>query len=118
MNQGLSMTEFIEITWTSASLDEARKISRRLVQEKLVASAQIIPWVESVHMWDNKLETVQESKILLQTQIEKFVEVKQFIEDNCNYEIPEITFRKIEGGNKAYLDWILENTNVSGGLAK
>jgi periplasmic divalent cation tolerance protein len=104
------MTEFIEISWTSGSLDEARKISRRLVTEGLVACAQIIPWVESVYMWDKQLETMQESKILLKTTLEKYTEVKQIIEENCNYEIPEITFRNIDGGNKAYLDWMKEST--------
>ena len=112
------MSEIIEISWTSGSLDEARKISRRLVTEKLVASAQIIPWVESIYMWDNQLETVQESKIILQTQMEKLPQVKQLIEDNCNYEIPEITYRKIEVGTKPYFEWIVENTNTSGELIK
>jgi periplasmic divalent cation tolerance protein len=102
--------EFIEIHWTSGSLDEARKISRYLVQERYVACAQIIPWIESVYMWNNQLETSQESKIILKTRMGKYEEIKRVIEENSKYEIPEITWRKIEGGNKPYLDWIIEST--------
>ena len=38
------MPEFIEIHWTSGSIDEARKVARYLVQERYVACAQISPW--------------------------------------------------------------------------
>ena len=106
------MDEIIEITWTSGSLDEARKISRKLVEENLVACAQIIPWVESIYMWDNQLETVQESKITLKTTRNNFESVKEFIENNCKYEVPEIIFHKIEGGNQQYMNWILSSIEL------
>lgn len=104
------MRDFIEIQWTSGSIDEARKVSRYLVQERLVACAQIVPWVESVYMWNNQLETSQESKIVLKTRLEHFETVKQVIVDHCKYEVPEVTYHSIEGGNQEYLEWILAST--------
>lgn len=104
--------EFIEIYWTSGSLDEARKISRYLVQERYVASAQIIPWIESVYMWNNKLETSQESKIVLKTRAEYYEKIKEVIEHNCKYEVPEITWTKIDGGNESYMQWLSESTST------
>jgi periplasmic divalent cation tolerance protein len=106
------MTEFIEISWTAGSLDEARHISRRLVEERLVACAQIIPWIESVYLWDKQLETMQESKIVLKTVIKNFEQIKQIIENTCKYEIPEITYRTIDGGNEAYLDWMKSSISI------
>lgn len=96
----------IEISWASESLDEARKVARYLVQEKIVASAEIIPWIESIYLLNHQLETDQETKVLFKTTRERFLEVKEVIEKNSKYEIPEILFRTIEGGNEAYLDWI------------
>lgn len=104
------MSDFIEISWTSGSIEEARKICRYLVQERLVACAQIVPWIESIYMWNNKLETTQESKITLKTQSEKYEKVKEVILQNSVYEVPEITFHSIEGGNEEYLTWIREST--------
>lgn len=104
------MTEFIEIHWTSGSMDEARKVARYLVQERLVACAQIIPWIESVFMWNNQLDISQESKIILKTRRELYEKIREVIEKNCKYEIPEITYFKIEGGNQPYLDWLKENS--------
>lgn len=103
------MSEAIEIHWTAASLDEARRICRFLVQERHVACAQIIPWLESIYMWDNQLETAQESKIVMKTSKEKFDVVKEAIESNSSYEVPEITWRSIEGGNAAYMEWLEES---------
>lgn len=101
--------EFIEVTWTSGSLDEARRISRYLVQERLVACAQIIPWIESIYMWNQQLETAQESKIVLKTRVENYDKIKEIIEQNCKYEVPEILWTRINGGNKGYLDWLKES---------
>lgn len=106
------MSDFIEVHWTSGSLDEARRISRYLVQERYVACAQIVPWIESIYMWNNQLETTQESKIILKTRTENYEKVKEVIEKNCKYEVPEITRIAIEGGNKSYMDWLEESTLV------
>lgn len=102
--------EWIEVHWTSGSLDEARQISRLLVQEKIVACAQIIPWIESIFIWNNALETAQESKIVLKTRLENYEKIKAMIEQHCKYEVPEITWYRIDGGNQAYMDWLKEST--------
>lgn len=104
------MSEYIEIHWTSGSLDEARKISRYLVQERYVACAQIFPWIESIFMWNNRLDTTQESKIIFKTRADLYEAIKKIIQDNCSYEVPEITYTNIDGGNQEYLDWLKQNT--------
>lgn len=104
------MQEFCEIHWTTDSLDEARKVARYLVQERLVACAQITPWIESVYMWDNQLETAQESRIILKTRVNLFERIKQVILDNTSYEVPEVTMLPIAAGHQEYLKWIEEST--------
>ena len=100
----------IEIHWTSDTLDEARRICRFLVQERYVACAQITPWVESIFLWDNKMDTVQESKVVLKTFMENYDAIRKVIEENCQYEVPQITWMKIDGGNKDYMDWLEKST--------
>lgn len=107
------MSEYIQITWTSGSMDEARKVARYLVQERYVACAQITPWVESIYMWDNRLETTQESKVVMKTLRERFDEIKGIILDNSSYEVPEITWSVIEGGNEAYLAWVQDSSQTA-----
>ncbi len=105
----MTTPQFIEISWTSGSLDEARKVARYLVQERLVACAQITPWVESIYMWDHQLETTQETRIMLKTTLDHFAKVAQVIQENSKYEVPEVTYKTIEGGNAVYLDWLAQS---------
>lgn len=104
------MSTFIQVQWTSGSIEEARKISRYLIQERLAACAQIIPWIESIYMWNNQLETTQESKVILKTRLEKFEKIKQIIQENSSYQVPEITYIIIQGGNDEYLKWLEDST--------
>lgn len=102
--------ECIEVHWTSGSLDEARKVARYLVQERYVACVQITPWIESIYMFNNQLETTQESKVVFKTRLGNFESIKKIIKDNCSYEIPEITYFKFDGGNSEYIQWLHEST--------
>jgi periplasmic divalent cation tolerance protein len=62
-------------------------------------------------MWNNQLETAQESKIALKTRFDHWEKVKKVILDNHSYDIPEITYEKIDGGNLPYMDWLVESTS-------
>lgn len=101
---------YIEIHWSCGSLDEARRVCRYLVQERLVACAQIVPWIESIYLWNNQMETTQESRILLKTREALFERVRKVILDHTSYEVPEITYTCLDGGHLPYLAWIEEST--------
>jgi periplasmic divalent cation tolerance protein len=100
------MSEFIEIHWTTGSIDEARKVARYLVQEKLVACAQITPWIESIYSWNGQIETSQESKVAFKTLHNHYDAIKEIIKKNTSYQVPEISYTVIDGCNKEYLEWV------------
>ncbi|HSX04190.1 MAG TPA: divalent cation tolerance protein CutA, partial [Rhabdochlamydiaceae bacterium] len=58
------MSKFIYINWTCRNLEEARKVARHLIEKKLVACANIIPHIESLYLWNDKIETDQEVKVI------------------------------------------------------
>jgi len=107
------MTDFVEVHWTAGNIDEARRVCRYLVKERLVACAQIIPWIESVYMWNNQLETGQESKIILKTKNDLVEKIKEVILDNSSYDVPEIIILQIIEGNDEYLNWISESVSLA-----
>lgn len=104
------MADFIEIHWTSGSLDEARKVARYLVQERLVACVQIVPWIESIYMWNNQLETTQESKVVFKALSSNYSKIEEIIKSNSSYQLPEILCINIDGGNREYLQWLNETS--------
>lgn len=111
MSQNKEM-DLCEIHWTSGSIDEARKISRYLVQEGLVACAQIIPWIEAIYLWNGQLETTQESKISLKTVRGNYEKIEKIIKTNSSYEVPEIICISIDGGSEDYLKWVVEQSVI------
>lgn len=100
------MKEFVEIHWTCGSLDEARKTCRQLVTLRYVACAQIVPWIESIYMWNQELETAQESKVVLKTRRALFDKVQEVIKANSSYQVPEITMIELTELNEEYLKWV------------
>lgn len=107
------MADIIQIEWTAASIDEARKVSRYLVHERLIAVANIIPWIEKITLLNGQLDTTQESKICFTAQLKHFETIKKVIMDNSSYQIPEISYRKLDYINEEYLQWILSHEQHS-----
>lgn len=89
---------------------EARKIASALVERKLIACASLLSHVESIYEWKGKVEQENEILILMKTRASHFKKIRDFIEENASYEVPEILSVAIQGGNKAYLSWIKEIT--------
>lgn len=100
------MIEMIQITFSSGSIDDARKVCRYLVQERLVASAKIIPWVETITMLDNQLDTDQESRVYLIARKDKLDTLLSIIKKNTTYQVPEVIWTPLLGANSEYHEWI------------
>jgi periplasmic divalent cation tolerance protein len=106
------MPGFIQIQWTAPTIEEARQVARQLVEKKYVACANIIPFMESIYIWENRLESTQEVKVFLKTRLENFDLVKSFIEGNTSYSVPEITQIQVDQANPAYVHWVMANTEI------
>lgn len=103
------MNRFIYINWTCAHLDEARKIARALLEKKLIACANIIPQIESLYVWKGKVETGQEVKVIFKTRDVHFSAIKEYIEKNGSYQVPEVSKMYLDEINASYLQWLAEN---------
>ena len=101
-----SKNSVVLILWTCATLEEARRICRELVEKKLIACANIIPHVESIYFWQEKVETGNESKVFLKTLESHFELVKDYIKAHCSYEVPEVSQICIDHGNPDYFRWV------------
>lgn len=99
-------SEFIEMHWTSATLDEAKKVAQYLVQSHLVACAQIIPSIESIYIWNDSLETAHESKVVLKTLRQHSDAIIEIICQMSSYQVPEVLIFTIVDGHQGYLEWL------------
>ena len=103
------MTDKRIVLSTAGSEDEARKIARHLVEQRLAACVNIVPRMESIYRWQGKLESSGEWLLLIKTTVERFPAVRDAIRDLHSYELPECIAISIEDGSSGYLEWIAQS---------
>ena len=89
---------------TCGSDDEARRLSRGLVENRLVACVNIAE-VSSVYEWKGKIEIDEERLLIIKTIDSKFPAMERYVKDNHSYECPEIIALEVKVGSKEYIDW-------------
>lgn len=101
-----SKSSIVLILWSSATLEEARRICHELVEKRLVACANIIPHIESIYLWKDGVQNGNESKVFLKTLDAHFELVSDYIKEHCSYDVPEISKIQIDSGNAVYFQWV------------
>ena len=98
---------------TTASLEEANRLGRALVEERLAACATIIPAVESIYSWKGKLETSSEAMLMLKTGAEQLAALEARLRQLHSYETPEFLVLSVESGSHDYLEWLFGSLGAS-----
>jgi periplasmic divalent cation tolerance protein len=103
------MTDKRIVLTTCGSLDEARKIAHALVERRLAACVNIVPQIESIYRWHDKVETATEWLLVIKSTAGMFTRVQNALHELHSYETPECIAIGIEDGSTAYLEWIGES---------
>ena len=104
------MNGHIVVFTTAGSKEEANKLSRGLVEEKLAYCVNTVPSIQSTYFWEGKLCVDEELLLVIKTQERKFTAVESWVRKNHSYEIPELIALPIVKGSADYLkcidDWV------------
>jgi len=104
------VSEFIIVFVTCGSEDEALKIARALVEEKLAACANMVSPLRSIYRWEGKICDEKEWLLVIKTRQSLFEDLAKRVKAIHSYSVPEIIALPIAEGLPAYLTWISENT--------
>lgn len=104
------MTNARIILTTAGSQEEASKIARTLVERRLAACVNIVPRIESVYRWQDKVETAQEWLLLIKAQAELYERIRDAVKELHSYDLPECVMLEVSAGSQEYLDWIAKST--------
>ena len=95
------------------SVDEARTICRKLINDKLIACANILPEHEAIYSWENQIKSSKEVSAIIKTSQHAINAINQLLQETHSYECPCFIHWGIDGGNNHFLDWITQQTKES-----
>ncbi|MEM3673010.1 MAG: divalent-cation tolerance protein CutA [Candidatus Bathyarchaeia archaeon] len=96
----------IVVLVTTSSKEEAEKIANSLLNERLIACANIIGPVHSLFWWTGKIDRAEEYVLLMKSRENLFDELSKRVKTLHSYEVPEIIALPVVKGYKAYMEWL------------
>jgi periplasmic divalent cation tolerance protein len=94
---------------TTANPDEAARLARALVEERLAACATLIPAVQSIYRWKGEIESSTETLLLIKTGPEQLAALQARLHELHSYQTPEFLVLKVDAASQPYLDWLAES---------
>jgi periplasmic divalent cation tolerance protein len=99
---------FVYTTWPSVV--EAEQAGRALVERKLAACVNILPGMISHYRWQGAIERGEETVMIVKTRAALAERVRVAVKELHSYTVPAIVVLPVEGGDPAYLGWLLQET--------
>ena len=95
---------------TASNMDEARTIGKDLVSNRLAACVNIIDSINSIYWWEGEIQDDREVVVIAKSKESLVPELIERVKSMHSYSCPCVVSLPILDGNKAFLDWIVEET--------
>ena len=92
-----------------AHQEEAQRISRILIAERLAACINILP-TRSIYRWQGEVVEEEERLLLIKTKSTQIEAVEKKLRDLHGYKLPEIVGFKADRVEENYLNWLIGET--------
>lgn len=91
---------------TAGSAEEAARLARALVEERLVACANVLPGITSFYWWEGAVQEEGEVALFAKTPADRVEAVIARVKALHSYSCPCVVALPILGGNPDFLAWI------------
>jgi len=100
------MTDLLIVYSTFASEDEAARVTRALVEERLIACANLVPGVRSIYRWKDAVADEREVLAIMKARKQDWAALMSRLHELHSYEIPECIAVRMASGAPKYLEWL------------
>jgi periplasmic divalent cation tolerance protein len=91
---------------TFPSDEEARRVARILVNERLVACANILGACHSIYRWEGAIEEAQEVAVIFKTSVGKAEAALSRLAVLHSYDVPAAVVWPIADALASYAQWV------------
>lgn len=102
------MTEALIVFTTFANEADASRVARVLVEERLVACANLLPGARSIYRWKEAVKDEREVVVLMKTRKQDWTALLSRLHELHPYETPECVAVRIAAGAPKYMAWLDE----------
>lgn len=92
---------------TAPDEEKAAGLARTLVEEGLIACANLVPKMRSIYRWEGKVCDEPEVLLVMKTRAERFEVLRERVKALHPYSVPEVLRLDVDAGHQPYLDWVL-----------
>ena len=100
------MTEMLMVFTTFARIEDAARVARTLVEERLIACASIVPGVRSLYRWEGRIADEAEVMVTMKTRKQDWSALLSRLSELHPYTTPECVAVRIASGAPAYMAWL------------
>lgn len=90
--------------------EEAAAMARALLDDRLIACANIIAGARSLYRWEGKIADEEEVVMIAKTREDLVEKAIARVRELHSYDCPCVVALPIVAGNPAFLQWIEEET--------
>jgi periplasmic divalent cation tolerance protein len=102
------VTEALVVFSTFADEASAARVSRQLVEERLIACANLLPGARSIYRWQAEVKDEREVVVLMKTRKQDWTALLSRLHELHPYDTPECIAVRIAAGAPKYMAWLDE----------
>ena len=102
------MTEMLLVFSTFASEEDAARVVRALLEERLIACGNLLPGARSLYRWQDGVADEREVVAIMKTRKQDWAALVSRLHELHPYEVPECVAVRIAAGAPKYLAWLDE----------
>ena len=103
------MTDALIVFTTFANEDDAARVGRVLVEERLAACANVLPGARSIYRWKGEIADEREVMAVLKARKQDWTALLSRLHELHPYETPECLAVRVASGAPKYLAWLEES---------
>jgi periplasmic divalent cation tolerance protein len=100
------MTDKIVVFSTCDSEEQAGRIARALLDQRLAACVNILPGVRSIYRWKDQIEDAAEWMLIIKSRRDLLDKLRLAVGRIHSYEVPELLAVPVVDGSEEYLAWL------------
>jgi periplasmic divalent cation tolerance protein len=97
---------------TADTPEEAERLGRTLVEERLAACVNILGGISSFYWWEGAVQQGTETALIAKTRADLTDAVTERIKTLHGYSCPCVVSLPVNGGNPDFLAWLGEETRA------